>query len=70
MWLWKLLLTITLTKTQFLFFIYLYQLRNSIYRSNLKNEPFPDSKEGAGATAFRYVWNYQALLNDDTLGKD
>ena len=43
MWLWKLLIT-TLPKPDFCF-LFTLSVKNSIYRSNLKNEPFPDSKE-------------------------
>lgn len=43
MWLWKLLIK-TLPKPD-ICFLFTLSVENSIYRSNLKNEPFPDSKE-------------------------
>jgi len=43
MWLWKMLIK-TLPKPD-ICFLFTLSVENSIYRSNLKNEPFPDSKE-------------------------
>lgn len=61
MWLWK-LLTATLPKPDFCF-LFTLSVENSIYRSNLKNEPFPDSKEVLQQRLDMY--KLSALLNDD-----